>query len=273
MGPAAILVACAPAEPPASQRQSGSTPTVVENPLRNPNPRFVSIPDADVTPNPSPTPYLDNRPLELAPGEIGGSGKPAIGAAQLPAQRTRVPGGPAFRSKKPIGELTVGGNGQPDFPGERAPQEAPTYSWRDGDRTLTVLLQTGLTVKGVGDISPSDDVLVRTAKGGIVEKAAGGRSAGGDDLPVFRTLSGTLMTLPGGILIVLDETWGSAEVSSFFDRNGIEAHRISALDYAINGFFVETDPGFPSLELANALAVQPGVAVSSPNWWREVVAK
>ena len=30
-------------------------------------------------------------------------------------------------------------------------------------------------------------------------------------------------------------------------------------------------PGFASLEPANALAVQPGVEMSSPNWWVESV--
>ena len=40
-----------------------------------------------------------------------------------------------------------------------------------------------------------------------------------------------------------------------------------------NGFLVETEPGFPSLELANALAAQAGVWVSSPNWWSDRVAK
>ena len=49
--------------------------------------------------------------------------------------------------------------------------------------------------------------------------------------------------------------------------------RVSELDYVANGFFVETEPGFPSLDLANALAVQDGVEVSSPNWAREVTPK
>ena len=40
-----------------------------------------------------------------------------------------------------------------------------------------------------------------------------------------------------------------------------------------NGFVVKTEPGFPSLELANELAARDGVLISSPNWWREVEAK
>ena len=49
--------------------------------------------------------------------------------------------------------------------------------------------------------------------------------------------------------------------------------RVSELDYVANGFFVETEPGFPSLDLANALAAQDGVEISSPNWGREVTPK
>ena len=78
------------------------------------------------------------------------------------------------------------------------------------------------------------------------------------------------MTLPGGVLLALDPEWDGAMVNGFFARNNISKTRISELDYIPNGFFVRTKPGFPSLELANALAAQKGVLVSSPNWWREV---
>ena len=49
--------------------------------------------------------------------------------------------------------------------------------------------------------------------------------------------------------------------------------RVSELSYAANGFFVETEPGFPSLDLANTRAGQEGVELSSPNWGREAVPK
>ena len=81
------------------------------------------------------------------------------------------------------------------------------------------------------------------------------------------------MTLPGGVLLVLDPEWSQAQVNSFFSANGIKLDRVSELDYVDNGFFVETEPGFPSLELANTLAALEGVAVSSPNWSRESTPK
>ena len=90
---------------------------------------------------------------------------------------------------------------------------------------------------------------------------------------MFRSPSGALMTLPGGVLLVLEGAWTEAEVNSFFSRNGIKRDQVSELSYATNGFFVETDPGFPSLELANKLAAQKGVIISSPNWWTQVATR
>ena len=151
------------------------------------------------------------------------------------------------------------------------PVQGQTYTWEDGDRTLTAYLQTDLVVDDGSDDSPRD-VVAANAGGGNIVKGTGGRSDGGE-LPVFRSESGTLMTLPGGVLLVLEPEWSAAQVSSFFSSNGIKLDRVSELSYAPNGFFVEMEPGFPSLELANTLAAQDGVELSSPNWWRETVKK
>ena len=87
--------------------------------------------------------------------------------------------------------------------------------------------------------------------------------------PVFRSASGALMTLPGGILLLLDPAWDQARVDRFFSDNGIAEGRVSERAFGEHAFFVATDPGFPSLSLANALAGQEGVLISSPNWQRE----
>ena len=151
----------------------------------------------------------------------------------------------------------------PTGPGQEA-----VYTYEDGDRTIRVILQGDLVIQETGADTPSDDVVRRTAGGNIVRKPSG---QGGADLPVFRSASGgALMTLPGGVLLALDPEWDRAAVNGFFARNNISKGRISELDYIPNGFFVRTEPGFPSLELANALAAQKGVLLSSPNWWREV---
>ena len=81
------------------------------------------------------------------------------------------------------------------------------------------------------------------------------------------------MTLPGGVLLALDPQWDRDRVDSFFSENGISKEIASELGFIENGFFIETGPGFPSLELANGLAAKDGVVISSPNWWREVQPK
>ena len=142
--------------------------------------------------------------------------------------------------------------------------QGQVYTYADGDRTVRVRLQSDLEVSG-------DRGVARSSGQHIVTKDSSRRSTG---LPVFRSeSSGTLMTLPGGVLLVLDAEWSKAETNSFFAGNRIKLNRVSALDIAANSFFVETAPGVPSLDLANTLAAQEGVRISSPNWWRERTTK
>ena len=277
------LAGCGPAAASPSELQPAPTRPALERLEGNPDTTSVSIPNPDVTPVPSPIPPGDDEPLEFAPDGAEDSVKAATGPVKPRIQSTGAGGQPQFRIKKPNDGLTVQGSAQPGISGQVAPQPLQEYTWRDGDRTLTVLLQPDLTLQNAAAVRSSQEVLASTGRWSITGKPDGsggsasdgnsGSGAGVDDLPVFRSLSGTLMTLPGGVLLVLDEAWNNAQVLAFFSRNWIEADRISELDYAINGFFVETDPGFPSLQLANMLAEQEGVEVSSPNWWREVVAK
>ncbi len=86
---------------------------------------------------------------------------------------------------------------------------------------------------------------------------------------MFLSESGELMTLPGGVIVALNAEWDTDATAAFFTRNGIELDRVSELSHVTNGFFVQTDPGFASLDLANALAGQAAVELSSPNWSRE----
>ena len=156
-------------------------------------------------------------------------------------------------------------------PGASGPVQGDPHTWQDGDRAMTVKLQTDLVVEKDSGGLPRD--VVPASEGGTnVVRSADGQSKS-DTLPVFRSESGALMTLPGGVLLVLSSEWSQAETNAFFSDNGIKTGRVSELDYVANGFFVETGPGFPSLDLANALAVQDGVEISSPNWGREVTPK
>ena len=118
------------------------------------------------------------------------------------------------------------------------------YTWRDGDRVMRVRLEPGADKQAYG-VRESD--------------------------PVFRSESGGgVMTLPGGVLLALDSSWSPSQVDAFFSKNKIKRNRVSPLGFLDNAFFVETEPGFPSLDLANDLAEQDGVVISTPNWGMEV---
>ena len=146
------------------------------------------------------------------------------------------------------------------------PPEGRVHTWQDGGRTRRAYLQEDLILSREGAIASSGVAVARTADGPIVRVAEAGRS---DGLPVFRSQSGALMTLPGGVLLVFDSEWTESRTGVFFAANGIAMDRVSPLGEIPNGFVVETEPGFPSLELANRLAGLDGVRLSSPNWWKE----
>ncbi len=182
-------------------------------------------------------PVVWAQPLELAPMD------PPLEDKRSPARKQ---GSPQAR-----GDSGQSGQGR-------------VYTYADGDRTVRVRLQSDLEVSGDGSSA-------RGSGEHIVTKDSSRRSTG---QPVFRSeSSGTLMTLPGGVLLVLDAEWSKAETNAFFARNRIKLSRVSDLALTANSFLVETEPGFPSLNLANTLAAQDGVLISSPNWWREHTTK
>ena len=117
-------------------------------------------------------------------------------------------------------------------------------------------LESGLVVQPSSQNTPGDVVIRDDGRSSIVERQA--RHATSDAQPVFRSQSGQLLTLPGGVLLVLDDAWDGARVDRFLADHGIAGSDAEARDWAVNAFFVRTGPGFASLDLANALAGQEG---------------
>lgn len=91
--------------------------------------------------------------------------------------------------------------------------------------------------------------------------------------PVFRTgKSGPLLALPGNILMEFEESMSESKIETFLLGKGLRIKK--KLDIPGRNFYeIETPAGVASLNLANSLYGQPGVISSSPNWWREAVAK
>ena len=155
-------------------------------------------------------------------------------------------------------------------------QEATVYTWQDGDSTRRVLLQDDLAVQKSGANAQDAVIVAKAGEASIVRKQSGTNQPGfeQDGGPVFLSESGgSLMTLPGGVLLKLDSNWDQETVEEFLSDNGLDTERVSPLGFVENAFLIETDPGFASLELANSLAAKEGVEISSPNWWMDVEAK
>ena len=114
--------------------------------------------------------------------------------------------------------------------------QGQTYTWEDGGRTLMAYLQTDIVVEKGSDGLPRD--IVAADEGGTNIVRSADRQSKGDTLPVFRSESGELMTLPGGVLLVLSAQWSRSETNAFFSSNGIKMDRVSELGYVANGFFI-----------------------------------
>ena len=236
----------------------------------------------DLLPTPSPVPTAD---IELkfvpsdspeVPAKDGGTSDVDQGASHepVPAADDALEFAPAhsLESSGKDGGITEVDEDDSEKGGSSAgPVQGQTYTWEDGDRTLKVYLQTDLVVEKGSDGLPRDIVEADDSEASAL-RSADSRSKD-DTLPAFRSESGSLMTLPGGVLLVLSADWSQTETNVFFSDNGIKMDRVSELSYVANGFFIETEPGFPSLDLANELAALEGVEVSSPNWGRQAAAK
>ncbi len=239
-------------------------------PATPPVPAIVSPAEATSTPTPTLEPPL--KPV-LGPTSKPPP-KPTSGPWPKPTPKLSAERGPQSvfgatpqESSPPVSQTER----STEKAGGKGPSQGTVYTWQDGDRTMRIVLQDDLAVQKTAANTPQDVVVARGGEDSVVRKQ--GRY-GGDPQPVFRSESGGgLMTLPGGVLLLLDSGLDQAKVESFFSQNEIPLDRVSELGFLENGFFVETGPGLPSLELANALAAQDGVLISSPNWWIEVEAK
>ena len=174
-----------------------------------------------------------------------------------------------------VGESTVDatpGAGS-DVAVQRSVGGETTYTYWDGDAEITVWLVPQTVTP---DVEPEDPKAAPKSGSGAEQNR---RSVSGTGLGVpsgqlvFRTATGSQMWLPGGVVLVLDAAWSTAQTDAFFVRNGIEADRVTEFDWLDNGFLIESGPGLASLELANRLVGQQGVVLSSPDWSVEAELK
>ena len=244
-----------PAEAPATApAPEPGEPAAAPEPAEAPGtaPRLESSAD---TPGQAAPPDPEGGVGEVA--AYGGAAAPessGIAARGLQQDTAPEPSGGSGGTSEPSS-----GTAGSQYGGEARASGTP-YTYFDGDVERTVWL-----------LSPEPEPDQRAA--GVSGDAAGaGQNQPGDDL-VFVDESGSAMTLPGGVVLLLDPGWSATEVESFLSGNQIALDRATPLGWIDNGFLIETDPGLASLELANALATQTGVVLSSPNWGSEVVPR
>ena len=249
------------AQPPGPSPATTAPPAQVA-PANTPTPEPAPTVRVEVLPKPALE--LENQPVPK-PVEKEFEPKPAPKAVQDRGPKgNRVPPGPVDAESSQTVAKSGGASGNDSAQGD-------VYTWQDGDRTMRAVLQEDMVVQDKSAVTSDDDVVAGMGKNSIVRKQY---KEGGNSGPVFKSESGGgLMTLPGGVMLALDPEWDQAAVDKFFAGNDIPADHVTPLEWLDNGFFVETEPGFPSLDLANSLVSQEGVVVSSPNWWRELTTK
>ena len=252
-----------------SQPETTTTPATATTPspatATTPTPATATTPTPATATTTAPATATDTAP---AP-EADASGTPASSAGtERPAAPSgaRAPSGGARQAPAdPAGNATTVSKPAPTGADAGVP-----YTWRDGDRTRRARLQPHLVLQRSSANAKDDVVLHDDGRESIVERRA--RHAEGGP-PVFRNEGGSLVTLPGGVLLVLDPGWDETRINRFFSVNAIKPDRVTAQAFADNAFLVATEPGWASLELANALAEQDGVLIASPNWRSQITLR
>ena len=208
----AVLAGCGPSAPtdqPAAAPTATQSAPPVDDSVSTPTPTSsaptdqpAAAPTETVSPLLTPpatesTPTVDDSVPTPAPASSDGDG---IEFAPVDSSGTS-------RKEEPI-RVVDSDSPQKGGPGATGPVEGEPYTWQDGDRTMTVKLQTDLVVEKESGGLPLD--VVSANEGGTnVVRSADGQSKS-DTLPVFRSESGALMTLPGGVLLVLSPEWSQS---------------------------------------------------------------
>ena len=230
-----------------------------------------------------PTEVVDTTAAVESPDDPASGAAAGVGAAASAPDVAR--GSERERSDVGIGdvrEATV--DATPDAGSDATDQRSvdgeTTYTYWDGDAEITVWLVPQTVTRDVepkGDEQSLADAKAAPKSGSSASQGRRSVSGAGLGAPpgqlVFRTATGSQMWLPGGVVLVLDAAWSTAQTDAFFAQNGIEADRVTEFDWLDNGFLIESGPGLVSLELANRLVGQQGVELSSPDWSVEAELK
>ncbi|GIU70517.1 MAG: hypothetical protein KatS3mg002_1753 [Candidatus Woesearchaeota archaeon] len=177
-----------------------------------------------------------------------------------------------------------------NFPKNKVEQstKGKEYIYFDGEKQIKVYLQEDLVAEFNGNtnsyvktIDPSSNpvkkagiVNVYKIQNSIVKnqlkqgKFSKSYHSSAPVSEVFRSEAGTLMALPGNIILTFKEGVSESQIKNFLNKHGlilIKKQTILNKDY----YIVKYKPGIASLELANQLRNEPIIETSQPDWWKE----
>ncbi len=153
--------------------------------------------------------------------------------------------------------------------------EEQYYTYMDGDTEKYIVLRQDLVMERYNpeqqdgtDKLPPDAIILDDGQRFRVVKKQSWHQEGDENLfPVFSSFGGVVMVLTGGVFLVFESKLSQQESNTFFAEYGIDLARVSLVDDMDDVFFIDTNPGLSSLELANKLAKAEQVIISVPNWW------
>ncbi|WCL48756.1 hypothetical protein [Leptospira sp. GIMC2001] len=176
-------------------------------------------------------------------------------------------------------------------------QTAGSIYYYDGSDKVYLQVEPGIVAEfakpNQGQKNLSNSIIIKSDTSATMLKTYGNTTiwksnAGGDSIsysknlnqtssssfsPVLTTIKGSqLLALPGNILVELAPSFTASQADAFFAKRGLRS--LQKLDIPGRNYYeVETPPGLASLEAANSLFGAEGVIASTPNFWREMVAK
>lgn len=120
---------------------------------------------------------------------------------------------------------------------------------------------SGIKLVHQGDATSSPRQTVETKGATLVQTTT-------QRVPVFRDQArGAIRVAAGNVILQLPEVWSAEQQSLWLAEQ--ELTLISEIP-ELNLLVIASEPGYPTLELANRLAELPEVLSASPDWWQPV---
>ncbi|MCM2281835.1 MAG: hypothetical protein NDI61_08305 [Bdellovibrionaceae bacterium] len=167
-------------------------------------------------------------------------------------------------------------------------EQSHMHVWFEGDVRHEAHLQPGLVAEfGPSSMRGASSGLQKLAGTTIVKRSPGATiyrlspaamqkmaslptSQSARQSPVFRSSpqGGPLRALPGGVLVTFQGNLDEATARAWSQRHDVEFDRLLPLAQS-TVVVLKSQPGVPSLTLANRVRLLPEVMSATPNWWTE----